>query len=125
MLGNSRLAIFAFTFLFFLAGAWSAYARCFDDWREFHSQTQLINADKEESHSDAESLHCPENVKAYATGQASDFTKSASLSGEAANNAPLNCLKPETHPHLSPGHSLSPFPYRSVPIYKLNAVYRI
>lgn len=128
MLRNSRLAIFAFTIFFFLAGALTAYVRCLENAGSLWNQSEIGNAEDDESYSDTEFLHCPDDLKAYANGQLTNLKKQNSKVKQGTNYVAASCSKPAEHAFasgISAGLSPSLFPYRLVSLYQFNVVYRI
>ena len=128
MVRKSHLAILALSFFFFLAGALNAYARCFENWPTSGSQYEIRNGSDAESHSHGDSLHCLEDLTAYATKQASNLAEQKSSIVRAANGTGISYSK-STDPALASSIflplSASLFPYRAISLYQLKVVYRI
>jgi hypothetical protein len=126
MYRRPRLVILSVAILVFLAGAVSAYARCVEPQGPLAEQSNLRNRLDEGSHSHGQSVHCPEDLKAYAIGQAANLKKPESNPKQELVDAARSCLK---SPHYTPVTLRSLFPslspYRVVPLYHLTLVYRI
>jgi hypothetical protein len=129
MVRKSHHAILAFAFFFFLTGALTAYARCLENSgsRLHHSEIETVESHESVSHT--ESLHCPDALKAYATRQRTNVhPQKPSMVKELSNYPAARSLKPADHPfppRISIGPSSSLWPYRLIPLYKFNDVYRI
>jgi len=126
MFRKSRLAIFGFTFFFFLTGALTA--NCLEDSGRPWNQSEVGNAGDRKSRSDTESLHCPDDLKVYATGQPAKLSKHKSNVKQATDGIAVSSSIAAAHPfapRISILASPSPFPYRLIPVYQFNVVYRI
>ena len=127
MFRKSRCVLTAVLF-FFLTGTLTAYGRCLEDSRSSWNQwSEIENGENERSRSDTESLHCPDDLRAYATGKLTNLNKQQSKVKQEANHLATSCTKladPFTS-RISLVSSLSLSPYRLVPVYQLKVVYRI
>jgi len=123
MFRKSRSAILIVAFFFFLTGTLTAYVRCLENVGSLSDRPEAGNAEDEKPYSDTASLHCPDDLKAYATGQLTRQNYK-----DETNYIAVSRSRPAEPPFISgisAGRSPSFFPYRLVPLYQCNVVYRI
>lgn len=116
MFRRSRLMILTFAYVFLLAGALGAYARCFDGPRSFSERSENGSWHIEESYLDAELLHCPEDLNVYASGKSNKQYSPTMLSKVADQRFTYR---------IAGVASLLLSPHQRVPLYQLEVVYRI
>jgi hypothetical protein len=130
MFRKSRLAVLAFIFFFFHAGLVGAYVRCIEAWQSFEDHSATTRYSIQNSNSDDEALHCPDEWNPYRLNQAqhsakkksrTDRVKSGALSFIVIGYTKLGSYSAQ--PFAPP--LLCPFLYPSIAIYQSKVVYRI
>lgn len=122
---SSRLATFTVAFFFLVTGALTAYARCLENSGNLPHHSEIGNTADAGLVSNTESLYCPDALKAYAIGQQIKFDQEKSTRIEMiADHGAAGLLLATGYPFAS-GLFSSLLPYRLLPVYQFNVVYRI